>query len=85
MIDPAPCIDCGICEPECPADAIRPDTDPDIDPDPGAQPWLDFNAHWALHWPLIASKRPAPADAADRDGEPGKLERYFTGTAGPGD
>lgn len=22
FIDPAPCIDCGLCEPECPVDAI---------------------------------------------------------------
>ena len=27
VIHPDECIDCGVCEPECPADAIRPDTD----------------------------------------------------------
>ncbi len=30
VIHPDECIDCGVCEPECPADAIRPDTEPDI-------------------------------------------------------
>ena len=27
VIHPDECIDCGVCEPECPADAIRPDTE----------------------------------------------------------
>ena len=30
FINPDECIDCGVCEPECPADAIRPDTDEDM-------------------------------------------------------
>jgi NAD-dependent dihydropyrimidine dehydrogenase PreA subunit len=28
VIHPDECIDCGICEPECPVDAIKPDTEP---------------------------------------------------------
>ena len=31
VIHPDECIDCGVCEPECPADAIRPDTEPGMD------------------------------------------------------
>jgi ferredoxin len=27
VIHPDECIDCGICEPECPVDAIKPDTE----------------------------------------------------------
>jgi ferredoxin len=26
VIHPDECIDCGVCEPECPAQAIKPDT-----------------------------------------------------------
>jgi Fe-S-cluster-containing hydrogenase component 2 len=26
VISPEECIDCGVCEPECPAEAILPDT-----------------------------------------------------------
>ena len=37
VIHPDECIDCGVCEPECPADAIRPDTEPDMDE------WVEFN------------------------------------------
>ena len=36
VIHPDECIDCGVCEPECPADAIRPDTEPDM------EKWVDL-------------------------------------------
>ena len=28
VIKPDECIDCGVCEPECPVDAIKADTEP---------------------------------------------------------
>ena len=31
VIHPDECIDCGVCEPECPAEAIVPDTEPGND------------------------------------------------------
>ena len=34
VIHPDECIDCGVCEPECPVDAIKPDTEP------GVEKWL---------------------------------------------
>jgi len=37
VIHPDECIDCGVCEPECPADAIKPDTEPGLDQ------WLKIN------------------------------------------
>jgi len=37
VIHPDECIDCGVCDPECPADAIRPDTEPDM------EKWVEFN------------------------------------------
>lgn len=57
VIDPETCIDCGICEPECPASAIRPGNTPE-----GAR-WLDLNARLALVWPSIVAKGVPPADA----------------------
>jgi ferredoxin len=30
VIHPDECIDCGVCEPECPVDAIEPDTEPGL-------------------------------------------------------
>ena len=47
VIHPDECIDCGVCEPECPADAIQPDSAP------GAGDWVDFNKKWAEKWPNI--------------------------------
>jgi len=31
VIHPDECIDCGVCEPECPAEAIKPDTEPGLE------------------------------------------------------
>jgi len=41
VIHPDECIDCGVCEPECPAEAIKPDTVGDLDK------WLTLNADYA--------------------------------------
>ena len=48
VIHPDECIDCGVCEPECPADAIRPDTEP------GLENWLEINRKFSEVWPVIA-------------------------------
>ena len=79
VIHPDDCIDCGVCEPECPAEAILADTVPGLDS------WLKLNAEYAAVWPNIAIKRDAPADAAKFDGEPNKLEKYFSANPGLGD
>ncbi|MEL6169748.1 MAG: ferredoxin FdxA [Pseudomonadota bacterium] len=73
VIHPDECIDCGVCEPECPADAIRPDTDDGMDK------WVDFNRKYSELWPVIVeAKEPLPG-AADMDGVAGKLDTQFTG------
>ncbi len=51
-INPDECIDCGVCEPECPADAIVPDTDMDENLDY----WLEQNRKYSLIWPNITQK-----------------------------
>ncbi|OSQ44351.1 ferredoxin FdxA [Thalassospira alkalitolerans] len=68
VIHPDECIDCGVCEPECPAEAIIPDTEPNLDN------WLEVNRKFAEIWPNITRKGDAPADAAEWDGKPGKVE-----------
>ena len=45
IIHPDECIDCGVCEPECPVDAIKPDTEP------GLEKWLVLNRDYAEKWP----------------------------------
>jgi ferredoxin len=79
VIHPDECIDCGVCEPECPAEAIIPDTDP------GAEKWTEVNREYAEQWPNITEKRDPPADAKEMDGVEGKLEKYFSEAPGQGD
>jgi ferredoxin len=51
VIHPDECIDCGVCEPECPVDAIKPDTGP------GLEKWLSINTEYAKLWPNITLKQ----------------------------
>ena len=51
VINPDECIDCGVCEPECPVSAIEPDTND------GADKWIDINTKFSELWPNITKKR----------------------------
>jgi len=83
-INPDECIDCGVCEPECPAQAIVPDTELD-----GAEldKWMDINAKYSAVWPNITQMRPedVPEDAEQWHGVPNKFEQYFSEKPGKGD
>ena len=52
VIKPDECIDCGVCEPECPVEAIKPDT---VD---GANEWVKINSKFSEVWPNITKRRP---------------------------
>jgi ferredoxin len=79
VIHPDECIDCGVCEPECPADAIKPDTEP------GLEKWLALNTEYAKAWPNITQKKDSPSDAKEFEGVESKFEKYFSPNAGSGD
>ncbi|MGI9463554.1 MAG: ferredoxin family protein, partial [Aestuariivirgaceae bacterium] len=79
VIHPDECIDCGVCEPECPVEAIKPDTEP------GLEKWLELNAEYANTWPNITIKRDPPADSDEFAGVEGKFEKYFSANPGEGD
>ncbi len=69
VIDPEECIDCALCEPECPAEAIVAEDDL-----PHEQaPFLALNAELAAQWPVITQKKAAPEDADEWNGKPDKL------------
>jgi ferredoxin len=69
-ISPIICIDCGLCEPECPANAIfQHDALPE-----GQQPFIELNAELALVWPNINTVKAAPTDADLWNGVPDKLQ-----------
>ena len=76
VIHPDECIDCGVCEPECPAEAILPDSEP------GLEAWLELNATYSIQWPNLTRKGSTPADADLHNGEPDKLEKYFSPNPG---
>jgi len=76
VIHPDECIDCGVCEPECPVEAIKPDTDT------GVGEWLDINAQYAKLWPNIAEQKPAPPDAKDNADLPNKRELFSPNPGG---
>ena len=79
VIDPDECIDCGVCEPECPVDAIKPDTE-----DEPRQSGCEVNAEYAKVWPNITVKGDPPADAKEFDARDGKFEKYFSEKPGKG-
>ena len=79
VINPDECIDCGVCEPECPAEAILPDSDP------RAADWAAVNRDMAAAWPNMTRKGTPPADADAHKDEPGKFEKYFTEAPGKGE
>jgi len=76
VINPDECIDCGVCEPECPPNAIVPDTEK------GMEKWLEVNRDLAAEWPNITRKGEAPADADSFKDEKDKYEKYFSRNPG---
>jgi ferredoxin len=59
VIDPDECIDCTLCEPECPIEAIHPEDDV---PEHQRQ-FIQLNAELAKIWPVITEKKDALPDA----------------------
>ena len=70
------CIDCGVCEPECPVDAIKPDTEKD------SEKWLEVNKKYSALWPNITVKKTPPVDENKFRNEKNKFERFFSEKAG---
>lgn len=67
VIHPDECIDCGVCVPECPAEAIFSDGEP-----MATQEWLDLNRNYSAIWPNITFKKQAMASADQENGRVGK-------------
>jgi ferredoxin len=70
VIDPEECIDCTLCEPECPVDAIVSEDDiPE-----GQEEFLALNAELSAEWPVIAQAKDPPEDADDWKDVKNKLD-----------
>jgi len=59
VIDPEECIDCTLCEPECPIEAIVPDDDLPA----GQEHFLELNAELSQVWPVITERQDPTEDA----------------------
>lgn len=70
VIDPDECIDCTLCEPECPAEAIFAE---DELPE-GMENYIELNEELSRNWPVITEQVDPPADAAEWDGKSDKLK-----------
>ena len=75
VIHPDECIDCGVCEPECPVEAIKPDDTPNLGD------WPALNAEYAQAWPNITKKKQPLQDAKEWDEVAGKRS-FFSPAAG---
>jgi ferredoxin len=78
VINPDECIDCGVCEPECPAEAIVPDR---LLTDDEPVDWVDFNRKYSLIWPNITSMQDPYPDADENNrvmnpSVPNKLDEF---------
>jgi ferredoxin len=72
VIHPDECIDCGVCEPECPVDAIHSDTEEKM------EKWAEINRIYAEKWPVITIKKDPPSDAKDWESVDNKFIKYFS-------
>lgn len=79
VIHPDECIDCGVCEPECPIDAIIPDTESEADK------WLELNREYSEKWPVITKVKPPLPEAEEFKDKKNKIEQYFSKEPGEGD
>lgn len=78
VIHPDECIDCGVCEPECPIDAIIPDINPE------AAKWIEFNRSYSEKWPVITVQKAPLPEAEEFKNVTDKL-KYLSEKPGDGD
>tara|TARA_B100002052_G_C15834309_1_gene576981 strand:+ start:971 stop:1303 length:333 start_codon:yes stop_codon:yes gene_type:complete len=76
VIHPDECIDCGVCEPECPADAIFSDNEE------GMEKWVEINRKYSEIWPNIAEKKDPPKDADEWKDVEKKYQDHFSDKPG---
>ena len=79
VIHPEQCIDCGVCVPVCPANAILADTDAN------AAQWLELNRQYSANWPNLRTKKQPLPEAEEYKTVPDKMQRFFSPAPGTGD
>ena len=75
VIHPDECIDCGVCEPECPIDAIVSDDDPTLK---DKDKWLDVNTKYSKIWPNISKKKEPMESYEEFEKITDKYDKHFS-------
>ncbi len=70
VINPDECIDCSLCEPECPINAIISDEDVTEDD----RHFIEINERLSKKWPILTEIKDAPKDAKEWENKTGKLD-----------
>jgi ferredoxin len=70
VINPDECIDCGVCEPECPIEAIKPESEELVEA-------IEVNRKYSAIWPQITTKKDPLPEADKYKDETDKFEKYF--------
>ena len=70
VINPDECIDCALCEPECPANAIFEEDDVPAD----MKQFIALNDELSREWPNITEQNDPLPDADQWDGKENKIE-----------
>ncbi len=70
VINPEECIDCGVCVPECPVDAIKEES-------PDLIKWIEINKELSNKWDNITVKKDPLHDADKFKDEKNKFEKYI--------
>ena len=68
------CINCDVCEPECPIEAIKPDSEDNLN-------WLEINKEYSAKWPNI-SLRKEPMPEAEKYKDRTDKKDLFSSKAG---
>ena len=77
-INPDECIDCGVCEPECPIEAIEPESEDNVK-------WLEVNREYSQNWPNVTQNKEPMENAEEHKDESNKYDKYFSESPGKGD
>ena len=75
VIKPDECIDCGVCEPECPVNAIVADTEENIE---DKDKWLLLNKKFSAIWPNITKKKEPMKDHEKFKNMKDKFKQFFS-------
>jgi ferredoxin len=77
VINPDECIDCGVCEPECPIEAIKPEAEELIE-------MIEINRQYSQIWPKITTTKTPMPEANDFKDTPNKFHKHFSKNSGKG-